>query len=210
MIALTSQRTVRRLSRVSALLSISLAAVLGVSSSPLAERSETLQAAVPAGSSTSLVQVGVQVPAGMARPPFDVPRTLLVPRQFTISVYARIPDARFMAVTPDGNLLVASTGNGKIVLVRGRGAGAPAVTDFMTGLNQPQGLAFHTVGSTTYLYIGEAGQVDRVAWHPGERRAGREQVLLNNLPYGPTADGDTHPLKDLAFSPDGHLYVGFG
>jgi glucose/arabinose dehydrogenase len=71
-------------------------------------------------------------------------------------------------------------------------------------------LAFHTVGSTTYLYVGEAGQVVRIAWRPGETRAGQEQVLLKNLPYGPTADGDTHPLKDLAFSPDGHLYVGFG
>ncbi|MGH2347754.1 MAG: PQQ-dependent sugar dehydrogenase, partial [Chloroflexota bacterium] len=31
-----------------------------------------------------------------------------------------------------------------------------------------------------------------------------------NLPYGPTADGDTHRTKDLAFGPDNKLYVSMG
>ena len=59
-------------------------------------------------------------------------RTLLIPPGFTISVYARIGGARFMAVTPDGNLLVSRPGSGSVVLVRPNGAGDPFVTDFAT------------------------------------------------------------------------------
>src|SRR5690349_14731354 len=93
------------------------------------------------------VSVTVRVPADLGSAPFDVPRTLSVPRGFSIAVYARVPGARFMAITPDGNLLVSVPGNGKIVLVRARSAGSPIVSDFVTGLNGPQGMAFHTIGN---------------------------------------------------------------
>jgi hypothetical protein len=55
--------------------------------------------AAPAGASVSTV---VQAPASMRTAPFDVSRSLIVPPDFRISVYARIPRARFMAVAPNG------------------------------------------------------------------------------------------------------------
>jgi glucose/arabinose dehydrogenase len=139
--------------------------------------------------------------------PFDVSRTLTVPRGFQISVYARVPYARFMAITPDGNLLVSVPNDGTIMLVRSAHNGRPLVTNFVTGLNGSQGMAFHTIGQTTYLYVGEKDQIDRYPWHRGDLTAEPGQVLIRNLPYGPTADGDEHPYKDLAFGPDNKLYL---
>src|SRR6185503_19836257 len=50
------------------------------------------------------VQVTVQVPTSMRTAPFDVTRTLTVPPDFSVAVYTRISEARFLALTPDGNL----------------------------------------------------------------------------------------------------------
>ncbi|HWE61939.1 MAG TPA: sugar dehydrogenase [Chloroflexota bacterium] len=167
-------------------------------------------AQVAAATVGSLVPVTVAVPAGMRGAPFNVSRTLNVPRGFGISVYARIPGARFMVITPDGNLLVSSPTQGKIVLVRPGRGGEPIVGDFATGLSQPQGMVFHAIGGTTYLYVGEVNQIDRYTWHTGDLKAGRRQVIIGNLPSAPTADGDTHMLKDLVFGPNNKLYVSLG
>ena len=62
-------------------------------------------ASAPPGAS---VTAPVQVPAALRTAPFDVSRSLTVPPGFTISVYARIGGARFMALAPNGDLLVAT------------------------------------------------------------------------------------------------------
>jgi glucose/arabinose dehydrogenase len=163
-----------------------------------------------AASFGTLVPETVRVPAGLRSAPFNVSRTLQVPRGFGISVYARVPGARFMVMTPDGNVLVSVPYGGKIVLVRPKRGGNPTVTTVVGGLRQPQGMVFHTVGGITYLYVGEANQIDRYQWRTGDRTAESRQVIIGDLPYRPTADGDAHPLKDLAFGPSDKLYVGIG
>ncbi len=168
-------------------------------------------AATPAASVLgNLAPATVQVPADLHNAPFDATRTLNIPKGFTISLYTRVPDARFMVITPDGNLLVSDTQGGKIVLIRPNGKGDPTVSDFVTGLNSPQGMAFHTIAGTTYLYVGESDQIDRMPWRKGDMTAERRQVIIPNLPDGPTADGDAHPLKDVAFGTDNKLYVDLG
>ncbi len=158
-----------------------------------------------------LVNVPVRVPAALNSAPFDVPRTLNVPRGYTISVYARVPDARFMILTPEGDLLVSEPGNGTIVRLHATGSKAvPTVTTLLSGLNEPQGMAFQTIKGTTYLYVGEETQIDRFTWNARTHSVGAQQVIIGNLPSGPTADGDTHPLKDLVFGPDHKLYVSMG
>src|ERR1700750_2068141 len=71
--------------------------------------------------------VAVSVPASMRSSPFDVSRSLTVPAGFAIAVYARVPGARFIAVTPEGNLLVSNPGAGKVSLVRAGTGGADPV-----------------------------------------------------------------------------------
>ena len=66
----------------------------------------------------------------MDRAPFDVPRTLLVPPGFSIRVLARVPDARFMALAPNGDLLVSSPAAGRVTLLR-PGSGGMAASSFV-------------------------------------------------------------------------------
>ncbi len=158
----------------------------------------------------TLVPVKVQVPSNLRNEPFNVAQTLNVPKGARISVYARVPDARFMAVTPDGKLLVSDPADGKIVLLRPNRSGVPSITDFATGLNRPQAMVFRAIDGVTYLYVGEINEIDRAKWRKGDLTMENRQVIIPNLPFGPTADGDTHPTKDLAFGPDNKLYVSIG
>jgi hypothetical protein len=50
------------------------------------------------------------VPASQDGGALSTPHTLIVPAGWTIRVWARIPDARMEAWTPEGNLLVSSPG----------------------------------------------------------------------------------------------------
>ena len=120
--------------------------------------------AAPPGASVSSTVI---VPASMRTSPFNTTRTLLIPPNFTMSVYARVSGARFMAVTPDGNLLVSRPGSGSVVLVRPNGSADPLVTNFVTGLRRPHDIVFHTVGATTYVYITETNQINRYVYTPG-------------------------------------------
>src|SRR4029079_4380738 len=56
------------------------------------------------------LSVLVTVPTSMRTSPFDVDRYLTIPPNFSIAVYARVPGARFMAVAPNGDLLVSNAG----------------------------------------------------------------------------------------------------
>ena len=74
----------------------------------------------PAG----LVPVTVQVDRDLAQPPFDEPRQAMVPAGWSLSVWARVPNARLAAWAPDGSLLVSVPSSGQVVRVQPNGAGA--------------------------------------------------------------------------------------
>src|SRR5690349_8566997 len=83
------------------------------------------------------LSVRVDVPASMRSSPFDVDRYLTIPPNFSIAVYARVGGARFMAVAPNGDLLVSNPGSGNVYIVRPGVNGAdPTVSTFASGLNQ--------------------------------------------------------------------------
>jgi len=160
---------------------------------------EAAVVAPPAGSTT------VTVPASMRSAPFNVARSLKIPGGYHISVYVRIPGARFAVVTPDSSLLVSVPGAGLVKLVRPNPNGDPIVSNFISGLDTPQGLAIHTVGATTYLYVAEATKVDRYVWTAGQPTPGARQVIVSGL-----LTGGSHPYKDLALDANDMLYVALG
>ena len=155
--------------------------------------------------------VALTVPAALASPPFNTPRTLQVPAGFAIAVYARVPGARFMAITPDGNLLVSQPGAGKVSLVRpGSAGGSPVVTDFVTGLRNPHDMVFHTIGGTTYLYLAESNQINRYVYQAGDLTGQSRQIIITGLPDASTPElmgSYAHALKNLALDGNHKLYV---
>ncbi len=162
---------------------------------------------LPPGASTS---VGVSVPSSMRSPPFDVPRTLTVPAGFSIAVYARVPGARFITLTPEGNLLVSNPGAGKVSLVRpGAGGADPAVSDWVTGLTRPHDLVFHPIGGTLWLYVSESNGVRRYAWN-GAPTAPPGEVVVSGLPDSSTPELHGvygHELKNIALDGQDRLFV---
>jgi len=152
----------------------------------------------------------VQVPAAFQYPPFDVVRFLCVPPGFGISVVARVPGARFLTLTPDGNLLVSQPWEGNILLLQPVGDGTYWSSVFATGLYRPHDMVFHSTGVQMYLYIAEANAIDRFPWNPGDQVAHDEQILISGLPSAssPELQGAyAHELKNIVVDSDDNIYV---
>ncbi|MHA3701238.1 PQQ-dependent sugar dehydrogenase [Jatrophihabitans sp. YIM 134969] len=158
-------------------------------------------AAVPttsAAAASSLHTVTVTVPAQFRTAPFDVERRLTVPAGWTAKVWSRVGGARMAAWAPDRSLLVS--GSGRVVrLQQGtKAAAVPVQTVLLSGLNDPQGLAF----DGTTLYVGESDRVEAFTYSAGVL-SGRRTVI-SGLP------GGGHDAKGLVVGADHALYVTVG
>lgn len=164
----------------------------------------------PAGPAPSVMSaIAVAVPNAMATRPFDVPRTLSAPEGTQISVFARIEGARFMAVAPNGDLLVSDTGSGDVILLRQNNEGASQSLVFASGLANPHDLVFHTFNGVTYLYIAQSNRIVRTVYTDGDTTARRLQTVVDNLPDDSTPElrgSYAHKLKNIALRDD-RLYV---
>jgi glucose/arabinose dehydrogenase len=135
-----------------------------------------------------------------AKKPFDEDRYLQLPQGWTASVYARIDKARFMALTPSGDLLVSQPGAGKVQIVR-----AGAATEFASGLRQPHDMVFAPVGGQTYLFIAESHRVVRYPYTNGDLKVRDGQVVVDGLPDTSTPElrgAYAHVLKNIAVHGD--------
>lgn len=152
----------------------------------------------------------VKVPdSSMATPPFDVSRSLSIPSGFAISVFARVDGARFMAIAPNGDLLVSNPGAGSITLLRQDTGVAPHSFVFAAGLHHPHDLVFHTTAGKTYLYIAESNRIIRTPYSDGETRIGTIEAVVKDLPDASSKglEGSYgHQLKNIALHGD-KLYV---
>ncbi|KXW65159.1 gluconolaconase [Mycolicibacterium phlei DSM 43239 = CCUG 21000] len=154
----------------------------------------------------SLVSTPVQVPAELAREPFDTPREALIPPDWTISVWARVPRARLAAWAPDGTLLVSQPSTGAVLRLQPDDP-VPRQSTLLDGLDQPHGLVF--VGDT--LYVAESDQID--AYDYADGTATNRRTLAAGLPDAKSPDlrgAYAHALKSVAVGPDGAVYFSIG
>ena len=63
----------------------------------------------------SAAAVTLVVPAGESGGALSTPRTLTMPAGWTAQVWARVPDARMEAWTPEGDLLVSQPNRGSVM-----------------------------------------------------------------------------------------------
>lgn len=152
--------------------------------------------------------VKLSVPASMRGGELSEPRRLSVPKGWKASVWARPEGARMMAITPEGNLLVSTPGDGAVLELSG-GAEAKGERTVLSGLESPQGLAFAKRGGKWVLYVGESDQIDAYPWL-GAGKVGSQKVLAPNLPDEKPAGDDIHRQKDVVVAPDGRIYFDVG
>jgi glucose/arabinose dehydrogenase len=127
-----------------------------------------------------------------------------MPAGFTIQVYAEVPDARSMALSPSGVLYVGNRDGKEVYAVKDTDGDNKADKRWVvaTGLNMPNGVAFRD-GT---LYIAEVSRITKID---------KIESKLDN-PGKPVVVNDTYPTeghhgwKYIAFGPDGKLYVPVG
>jgi glucose/arabinose dehydrogenase len=133
-----------------------------------------------------------------------------VPQGFAVSIFAGgLTAARWMAVAPNGDVFLAepSESGGKITVLRdsnGDGKADKTFTFVSSGFVYPHGLAFHD----GYLYVGDLKGIWRIPYKDGQTVAGTpEKVTTKVTDLRPKGN---HVTRDIAFGPDGGLYLAFG
>ena len=151
---------------------------------------------------------------------------LTVPPGFRVEVFAEgLENPRRMALAPNGDIFVAESRWGRIVVLTDRdGDGTADETGvFAEDLQRPYGLSFRQ----GWLYVGNNDALVRFRYESGQRSASGPPEHLVDLPLSSDAlDHDTaerlgidlsrtrgfnHWTRNLVFSPDGEsIYVAIG
>lgn len=146
----------------------------------------------------------------VANPPVLVPRPkdarLRVPAGFSATLFAAgLASPRALLVLPDGDVLAAQSGAGRIALLRDRDGDGKAdrIETFAEGFELPFGLAFRDGA----VYAGDVHAIWKLAYTPGALRAGtRERVTRP----GALGNWDFHNTRNIAFGPKGELFLAEG
>jgi glucose/arabinose dehydrogenase len=122
-----------------------------------------------------------------------------LPAGFQARLYARVPGARSLALSPGGTLFVGTRREGKVFAVRD---GGRSVVTIASGLRMPNGVAFRE-GS---LYVAEIGRVLRYDGIEANLESPPRPALVNEA----FPEDGHHGWKFIRFGPDGMLYVPVG
>ena len=121
---------------------------------------------------------------------------------------------RLIRAAPNGDLFVADSGGGMIVVLRGTGPGGKAaqVERFATGLDHPFGIAFYPAADPKFVYVANTTSLVRFAYHSGDLHAsGQPETIVPTLPGYAQLAGGGHWTRDVVFSRDGqHMLVSVG
>jgi len=131
-----------------------------------------------------------------------------VPAGFAVNLFASgLAGPRLIRVAPNGDIFVAESGAGRIVVLRPSGETAPESSVFAVALFGPFGIAFYPPGpDPEWVYVGETDSVVRFPYRNGDLMArGPAETIVPRLPSG------GHRTRDVVFSPDGRtMYVSVG
>ena len=133
---------------------------------------------------------------------------LTMPPGFEISTFAEggFTRPRWMALAPNGDVFLADSMGGKIIVLRDTNNDGVAEqrSTFAEGLNEPFGIAFWH----DYIYIGNTDAITRYAYKPGQMKADGAAEKIADLPG---KGYNEHWTRNILFSPDGkRMYVTVG
>lgn len=203
--------------------SLTLVTLLTLSSTCCAEPVETLQK--PLSIQTAVLDVkpieikvkdlppprpeeSVSIGSRQAPPPANA--TLNAPAGFKVNVFAQgLPRARWLAITPDGDLLCAASQQNTIYLLRDTNNDGTAdeihtFLDNANGANAPFGMAFQG----EHFYLANTDAVLRYDYKSGQTSLTSKPVKITELPGG---GYHQHWTRNIKVSPDGKkLFVTVG
>ena len=130
---------------------------------------------------------------------------LRAPQGYTVNTFADdLPQGRWLAVAPNGDVFVAQMMLNQIMVLRDtNGDGrADERSVWATGgvLNRPLGMAFNG----NYFYVATSGAILRYDYSSGQKQAAGQPTQLAELP-----GGGQHPARTLLIH-NNKMYVGIG
>ncbi len=135
--------------------------------------------------------------------------TLNVPKGFRVKIFAdKLTHPRWLALTPEGDVLVTETPKNRIRILRDKdGDGVADETAVFAseaeGLNIPFGMAF----SEGFFYLANSDAVLRWAFQKGQLQLRGRGEKVAALPEG---GYHQHWTRNVRVGPDGHLFVTIG
>jgi len=133
---------------------------------------------------------------------------LTMPPGFEISTFAEggFTRPRWMALAPNGDVFVADSMGGKVVVLRdtNKDGVADERSTFAENLKQPFGIAFWH----DYVYIGNTDAITRYHYKPGQLKADGPAEKIADVPGNGYRE---HWTRNILFSPDGKkMYITVG
>ncbi|HSN59417.1 MAG TPA: sorbosone dehydrogenase family protein [Ferruginibacter sp.] len=127
-----------------------------------------------------------------------------LPEGFSISVYAEVPNARSITLSPSGVLYVGNRSGDKVFAVtdENKDGKADKVYTIASGLNTPNGVAFKN-GNLYIATISSILKLENIESNLATPPA--PKVVYDKFP-----EDKHHGWKFIAFGPDGKLYVPVG
>jgi glucose/arabinose dehydrogenase len=129
---------------------------------------------------------------------------------FKVEQFANgLDNPRLMRLAPNGDIFLAESSPGKILVFRGIGADGKAgqMEVFASDLKGPFGINFYPSGpNPQWVYVGNTESVVRFPYKNGDLKASGPAQTLASLP-----GGGGHRTRDIVFTPDGkHMLVSVG
>jgi len=134
----------------------------------------------------------------------------IAPAGFKVEQYAAgLDNPRLMRTAPNGDIFLAESDPGRILVFRGitQDGKAEQTAVFASGLKKPYGIAFYPPGpEPQWVYIGNEQEVVRFPYHAGDLKASGPSQHIADLP-GPGG----HWTRAIEFSQDGkRMFVAVG
>jgi glucose/arabinose dehydrogenase len=120
-----------------------------------------------------------------------------------------LENPRLMRMAPNGDIFLAESSAGKVLVIRGMTADGKAgqVETFATDQKGVFGINFYPSGpNPKWVYVGNTASVVRFPYQVGDMKARGPGETLTELP-----GGGGHRTRDIVFTPDGkHMLVSVG
>jgi glucose/arabinose dehydrogenase len=139
------------------------------------------------------------------------------PAGFKVELYASdiFKEPRLLRTAPNGDLFVADSAAGSVIVLRGITADGKVATKetYATGLDHPFGISFYPSGpNPKWVYVANTTSVVRFPYKNGDLKASAApQTIVPTLPGYAQLRGGGHWTRDVVFSKDGQrMFVSVG